>query len=303
MSVVLGSQTIKAFVVSPDKFKVLGIVRIGMEFGLLATTECGSYVRVNGSTVSALNTAEVQEAIRAACANGRGEPYLHPRPASTAPAPLIVMKKHRHAQPALRCGDSDTSRRVDMDTRKIKLIRESWALVPWKSEALSGNFYIHLFNLDPDVQTAYAANKVRPVSGMLGFIGVAVTMLDDEDALRNMLRQASKRHVSYGALRSYYPVMGEALLLTLEGALGNKFPPETRQAWAEFYQFLSDCMSHPLPDAGNRFEGSVQRPLRLEDLLGEQLTLVAATNVSRSEDVVRPIRPFRHLQHRTLAMK
>ena len=63
LQVVLGSQTIKAFVAAPKEFKVLGIVRMGMEFGLLATTASGTYVRVNGSTVKALSTEAVEDAV------------------------------------------------------------------------------------------------------------------------------------------------------------------------------------------------------------------------------------------------
>jgi hypothetical protein len=101
LQVVLGSQTIKAFVAAPKEFKVLGIVRMGMEFGLLATTASGSYVRVNGSTVKALSTDAVEEAIKVARSSGRGESYaasrLHSQSAAVAPA-VIVRKRRRHIE-------------------------------------------------------------------------------------------------------------------------------------------------------------------------------------------------------------
>jgi hemoglobin-like flavoprotein len=154
-----------------------------------------------------------------------------------------------------------------MDARKIALLRESWALIPWKSEALSANFYIHLFNVDPLVQTAYAGNKLRPISGMLGFMGAAIAFLDDPDSLKNMLRQASERHAGYGALTAYYPALGQAVLLTLEGAAGEKFTPETRQAWTEFYQFMSDCMTQSGPQTPGHRVDSTDMALHLDDLL------------------------------------
>ena len=105
LQVVLGSQTIKAFVAAPKEFKVLGIVRMGMEFGLLATTAAGTYVRVNGSTVKALSTDAVEEAIRIARATGRGESYAASRShAQAVAAPsVIVRKRRRHVEmPAFR---------------------------------------------------------------------------------------------------------------------------------------------------------------------------------------------------------
>ena len=102
LQVVLGSQTIKAFVAAPKEFKVLGIVRMGMEFGLLATTASGSYVRVNGSTVKALGTEAVEEAIKIARATGRGESYAasrsHAAAATSAPPAVIVRKRRRHIE-------------------------------------------------------------------------------------------------------------------------------------------------------------------------------------------------------------
>jgi hypothetical protein len=98
LQVVLGSQTIKAFVAAPKEFKVLGIVRMGMEFGLLATTASGAYVRVNGSTVKALNADAVEEAIRVARSSGRGESYAASRLHSAslpAPAPAVIVRKRR----------------------------------------------------------------------------------------------------------------------------------------------------------------------------------------------------------------
>jgi hypothetical protein len=104
LQVVLGSQTIKAFVAAPKEFKVLGIVRMGMEFGLLATTTSGLYVRVNGSTVKALSTEAVDDAIRVARASGRGESYAASRLHSAngtahgnspLPPPAVIVRKRR----------------------------------------------------------------------------------------------------------------------------------------------------------------------------------------------------------------
>lgn len=101
LQVVLGSQTIKAFVAAPKEFKVLGIVRMGMEFGLLATTASGAYVRVNGSTVKSLNCDAVEDAIKVARATGRGESYAasrsHAAAAVSTPA-VIVRKRRRHIE-------------------------------------------------------------------------------------------------------------------------------------------------------------------------------------------------------------
>jgi hypothetical protein len=79
LHVVLGGLTIKAFVAAPKEFNVIGIVRMGLEFGLLATTASGKYVRVNGSRIQRLDHAAVEAAIGVVRASGRGESYAATR--------------------------------------------------------------------------------------------------------------------------------------------------------------------------------------------------------------------------------
>lgn len=98
LKVVLGSQTIKAFVVAPKRFNILGIVRMGMEYGLLALTENGTYLRVNGSVELALATDEVEHAIRLAIAGGAGKQHASSRLCREPQAPSVVIRKRRHAQ-------------------------------------------------------------------------------------------------------------------------------------------------------------------------------------------------------------
>lgn len=99
LQVILGSQTIKAFVAAPKEFRVIGIVRIGMEFGLLAQTAGGNFVRVNGSTVQALSNQAVEDAIALARLTGRGESYAMSRSHHGARPPAgevpVVTRKRR----------------------------------------------------------------------------------------------------------------------------------------------------------------------------------------------------------------
>lgn len=95
LQVVLGSQTIKAFVAAPKEFKVIGIVRMGMEFGLLATTASGNYVRVNGSQIEALCHEAVEAAIAVTRNHGRGESYAMTRSSAGALTPTVIVRKRR----------------------------------------------------------------------------------------------------------------------------------------------------------------------------------------------------------------
>ena len=101
MQVILGVASLKAYVTAPKAFHVLGIVRFGQEYGLLATNTEGLYFRVNGSQIAGLDADKVERALD--YAYGRNRAHTNPRihapaaPAEVKAAPQIMVRKHRHA--------------------------------------------------------------------------------------------------------------------------------------------------------------------------------------------------------------
>jgi hypothetical protein len=106
MRIILGVSSLKAYVTSPKAFHVLGIVRFGMEYGLLATGADGQYFRVNGSQIVALDSTLVHRAIDYSygvggryAANATAYAATHPN-AQPLPgaAPKVSIRKHRQVQ-------------------------------------------------------------------------------------------------------------------------------------------------------------------------------------------------------------
>jgi hypothetical protein len=101
MRVVMGSSAIKAFVAAPKSLKILGIVRMGLEFGLLGQDAEGRYLRVNGSQIEHLNRSEVLAAIDFAHEVGRPTLNEEAHPTPLVNKPVVAFRKRRHALPAL----------------------------------------------------------------------------------------------------------------------------------------------------------------------------------------------------------
>lgn len=106
MRVILGVSSLKAYVAAPKAFHVIGIVRFGQEYGLLATNADGMYFRVNGSQILALDSAQVRRSIdqsygvggrfaASAAQYAADHPNAPPVPLS---APKVSIRKHRQVQ-------------------------------------------------------------------------------------------------------------------------------------------------------------------------------------------------------------
>ena len=52
----------------------------------------------------------------------------------------------------------------------------------------------------------------------------------------------AKKHVGYGVEASHYPIVGAALLWTLEKGLGESWTPDVAAAWTDAYGTLSGFM-------------------------------------------------------------
>jgi hypothetical protein len=104
MRVVMGSSAIKAFVAAPKSLRILGVVRMGLEFGLLGQDADGRYLRVNGSQIEPLNRSEVLAAIEFALDSGRRPNNQDAHPFPLVNKPVVAIRKRRHVLPALIIG-------------------------------------------------------------------------------------------------------------------------------------------------------------------------------------------------------
>ena len=77
---------------------------------------------------------------------------------------------------------------------------------------------------------------------LMATLAVVVNGLSNLEAILPAASALAKRHVAYGAKPDHYPVVGSALLWTLEKGLGAAWTPDVASAWSAAYGTLSDFM-------------------------------------------------------------
>lgn len=140
-----------------------------------------------------------------------------------------------------------------MDSEAKQLVQASWAQVVPIADTLAALFYHRLFQIAPETRRLFAAADITEQGRkLMQMITVAVRGLDRLDELVPAVQALGRRHASYGVQDSHYPVVGAALLWTLQKGLGDAFTPETRAAWADAYELLASVMrqaAHAVPSA------------------------------------------------------
>ena len=129
-----------------------------------------------------------------------------------------------------------------MTPKQVALVQDSFAKVALTSEAAAVLFYDRLFEIAPQTRAMFPADMIEQRRKLMAMLGAVVKGLGNLDQVLPAASALAKRHVSYGVKAEHYPVVGAALLWTLEKGLGDGWTPEVADAWVTAYGTLSEYM-------------------------------------------------------------
>jgi len=129
-----------------------------------------------------------------------------------------------------------------MTPGQIKIVQDSFAKVAPISERAAELFYGRLFEIAPQVRAMFPDDMTEQRKKLMATLAIVVNGLNNLDTILPAASALAKRHVSYGAEAAHYPVVGQALLWTLEQGLGPSWTPEVAAAWTGAYTTLSEFM-------------------------------------------------------------
>jgi hemoglobin-like flavoprotein len=129
-----------------------------------------------------------------------------------------------------------------MTPDQVTLVQQSFARVAPISEAAAVLFYDRLFEVAPSVKPMFPADMTEQRKKLMATLAVVVGGLGNLESILPAASALAKRHIGYGAKAEHYPVVGGALLWTLEKGLGDGWTPEVADAWTAAYGTLSGFM-------------------------------------------------------------
>jgi nitric oxide dioxygenase len=129
-----------------------------------------------------------------------------------------------------------------MTPDQIQLVQQSFAKVGPISDVAAGLFYGRLFEIAPSVKVLFPADMTEQRKKLMATLAMVVGGLGNLPSVLPAASALAKRHVGYGAKPEHYPVVGAALLWTLEQGLGDAWTPDVAEAWTAAYATLSGFM-------------------------------------------------------------
>jgi hemoglobin-like flavoprotein len=144
--------------------------------------------------------------------------------------------------PRLR-GEGDAKGQEEIMTPdQVKLVQQSFSEVAPISDQAAIMFYDRLFEIAPQVKSMFPVDMTEQRRKLMTMLSAVVSGLGNLSAILPAASALAKRHVSYGAKAEHYPVVGAALLWTLEKGLGDGWTPDVADAWKAAYGTLSGFM-------------------------------------------------------------
>jgi nitric oxide dioxygenase len=129
-----------------------------------------------------------------------------------------------------------------MTPDQVRLVQQSFSKVAPISDQAAKLFYDRLFEIAPQVKAMFPADLAEQHRKLMATLAVVVNGLGDLGSILPAASALAKRHVGYGARAEHYPVVGAALLWTLEKGLGDGWTPDVANAWTAAYSTLSGFM-------------------------------------------------------------
>jgi hemoglobin-like flavoprotein len=125
----------------------------------------------------------------------------------------------------------------------IELLEQSFDKIKDQGEGFSTQFYKTLLADYPTLQPLFANTHLETQGKKLfASLALVVENLRNPEVLSNAVKGLGTRHVKYGVLPEHYPMVGGALLKTLEWALAADWTPEVQTAWTGAYGAVTQLM-------------------------------------------------------------
>ena len=129
-----------------------------------------------------------------------------------------------------------------MTPDQVKLVQQSFSNVVPIADQAATLFYDRLFEIAPQVKSMFPSDMTEQRKKLITMLAAVIGGLDNLPSILPAASALAKRHVAYGAKAEHYPVVGAALLWTLEKGLGDGWTTEVADAWKAAYGTLSGFM-------------------------------------------------------------
>ncbi|MGD2019705.1 MAG: globin domain-containing protein [Thiohalocapsa sp.] len=136
-----------------------------------------------------------------------------------------------------------------MSPQTAALVRDSWAEIVPMRKRVCADFYHRLFARYPELHPLFKGDIERQTALFVTMLNTVVSALDNPEPVIPLIKTLGARHADYGVEDADYDKFSAVLLDSFADALGERFTPDVRAAWAAVYAELAVTMRRGAEEA------------------------------------------------------
>jgi nitric oxide dioxygenase len=129
-----------------------------------------------------------------------------------------------------------------VNSAQQKLVQATFARLAVMPEVAGALFYERLFATNPNFRSLFKNDMRIQGVKLMAMLAMVVYNLPESGRVSPAIHELAVRHVEYGVKLADYDALSDALLWTLEQALGEDFTSPVREAWLVCYDELASEM-------------------------------------------------------------
>lgn len=129
-----------------------------------------------------------------------------------------------------------------MQQESVERVQRSHQQVVAQAGIFSAAFYVHLFELEPQLRPLFPADLTRLQAHFEAALSMVVDNLSDTEKLDRLLRDLGAQHLGFGAQPHHYFVVRQALVAALRDQAGDLWSQELEADWMRAISLVSSFM-------------------------------------------------------------
>uniref|UniRef100_A0A7S3Z6G4 Globin domain-containing protein n=1 Tax=Lotharella globosa TaxID=91324 RepID=A0A7S3Z6G4_9EUKA len=148
---------------------------------------------------------------------------------------------------------------TDLTSKEKKLVTETWAAVMQDKSKHAITLFENIFDIAPAARALFKFGTVSDLTtsklaklhaeGVMDTVDFAIQRLDNLGEVVPALQKLGTMHANYSVVPAHFPIVGQALLKTLEDGLGEHWTPEVKAGWVKVWTTVVAVMKPELEKA------------------------------------------------------
>ena len=133
-------------------------------------------------------------------------------------------------------------KRVPMTSQSLARIEKSFEHMSPRIDQMTRAFYDKLFSVRPDTRSLFRVDMDNQRQHLAAALALVIKNLQFLDVITEPLQQLGADHARVGVKPEHYPVVRDAMLAAIGGAVGDEWTPELAADWRDLLDLICRVM-------------------------------------------------------------